>query len=142
MPLWNGPGAMAVIYRFLFDECLSPDLAQLAHSLGFEAFHVRDLQRLGSSDPSLALLAIERDSVFVTNNRIDFSQIYRKLELHPGLVIILPSTGVPTQERLFATFIEALPGLGDITNMLIEIDLSGAIVALNWPPQRPNEPAI
>lgn len=84
-----------MIYRFLFDECLSPDLAQLAHSLGFEAFHVRDLHRLGSSDPSLALLAIERNYVFVTNNRIDFTQIYRKLELHPGLVIILPSTGVP-----------------------------------------------
>lgn len=133
---------MDVTYRFLFDECLSPDLSRLANSLGFDATHVQYLDRLGTSDRSLALFAVENDFVFVTNNRVDFVRLFAKLEIHCGLVIILPNCDTPNQARLFAGFVAALPDLGDITNKRIDINESGELVAVEWPPRQSNEPPL
>lgn len=70
-------------FRFLFDECLSPELPAIAYSFGYEATHVRDIGRLGDADPALAVFAVSRDWVMVTNNRVDFMKLYKQFEIHP-----------------------------------------------------------
>lgn len=130
---------MAVTYRFLFDECLCLQLTPLANSFGFEATSVRDIDRLGASDPSLALYAVEHDWVYVTNNRDDYVRIYARFELHCGLVVLLPNVRPSTQQALFARFLEQLPDLGDITCKLVEIDETGGVCVLDWPPARRND---
>lgn len=126
-------------YRFLFDECLSPDLVPFANSVGYEATHVQYLGRLGASDPSLALYAVEHDWVFVTNNRTDYVRIYARFEVHCGLVVILPNAPPSIQEGLLAGFLTELPKLGDIANALVEIDRQGELTVTEWPPARPND---
>lgn len=131
---------MAVRYRFLFDECLTKSLPDVAHSLGYEATHALFLDRAGASDRLLAAWAVERDYVMVTNNRADFVRIYERLELHPGLIVILPNVTADRQRRLFARVVAALPGLGDLVNKRLEIDVDGRIEIGDWPPPRRNEP--
>ena len=130
---------MAVTYRFLFDECLALELTDLAHSFGYEATSVRDLNKLGESDNALALFAIERDWVFVTNNRVDHVRIFARFELHNGLVVIVPNTDTRGQLRLFAGFAEQLEQLDDLVNCLVDIYEDGSFTVTEWPPARPNE---
>lgn len=55
-------------YRFLFDECMALELMGAARERGYQATSVRDLGRLGQSDRSLALYAVDRKgSITVTD---------------------------------------------------------------------------
>jgi predicted nuclease of predicted toxin-antitoxin system len=49
----------------LIDECLSPYLAGIAEERGYVAMHVAWLNREGSDDRALAILAAERDYIIV-----------------------------------------------------------------------------
>lgn len=89
----HGLKNMGIQYRFLFDECLCMALTDLAHGLGFEATSVRNLGRLSDPDNALAAFAVANDWVVVTNNRTDYVRLYAKIDIHPGLVIILPNAG-------------------------------------------------
>ena len=114
-------------YRFLFDECLSPDLVGVANSAGFDASHVNYFGRRGTSDRLLARLAVARDTVFATNNARDFKRIYADIDLHPGLNVILPSVRPDEQGRLLTLILTAIRGLPDCLNKLMEIDRDGVI---------------
>jgi predicted nuclease of predicted toxin-antitoxin system len=133
---------MAEIYNFLFDECLTLDLVAVANSLGHWGRHVNHLGRTGESDPALAVYARDRDLVVVTNNRVDFLQIYKKFEIHNGLVVIIPSIKGARQEQLFADVVVAISKLPDIVNKLVEIDIDGQITITDWPPLLTNTPEI
>lgn len=133
---------MAEIYNFLFDECLTLDLVAVANSLGHWGRHVNHLGRAGESDPALAVYARDRDLVVVTNNRVDFLRIYKRFEIHNGLVVIIPSVKGDQQERLFAHVIEAISKLPDIVNKLIEVDVQGNVTFTDWPPPLSNTPDI
>jgi predicted nuclease of predicted toxin-antitoxin system len=131
---------MALTFRFLFDECLSPELESFAHNLGFDAYHVKHLGKLGASDRAVSLYAIENDLIVVTNNRADYVRIYRLFDLHPGLIIIIPNVAIPAQEDLFDAVLSRLPELGDLTNKLVEVDREGEVTIADWPPLAANDP--
>jgi predicted nuclease of predicted toxin-antitoxin system len=84
--------------RSLIDECLHESLVGVAHAAGFEAAHVNHLGLSGQPDWALAKRIIKDDFTFVTNNRVDFLQIFGKLEFHPGLIILVPNV-VPVLQR-------------------------------------------
>jgi predicted nuclease of predicted toxin-antitoxin system len=125
---------MVEMYCFLFDECLTQDLVAVAHSYGHDAGHVvyRGLRSAG--DNELAKYANRHDMVFVTNNRRDFVKLYRNIELHPGLIIIVPSVELALQKQLFAGFLTSLSDGKDLTNCLIDIHIDGSMTLVDWPP--------
>ena len=71
--------------RLLIDECLHESLVGLAHAADFEATHVNHLGLSGQPDWALAERIIKDEFTFVTNNRVDFIQLFGKMELHPAL---------------------------------------------------------
>jgi predicted nuclease of predicted toxin-antitoxin system len=59
--------------KFLFDECLSPELTKLAHAKGCgESVHVVWLGRAGLKDWELKPFILKDDWTFVTKNSVDF----------------------------------------------------------------------
>jgi len=117
---------------FFIDECLTPELVTAAHTRGYEATHVIFLQRDGSPDWVIAQMVLARDDILVTNNARDFLQIYARLELHPGLVIILPSAGRAEQVALFNLAITEIERRPDIVNQVIEVRRDGSVAVLPW----------
>jgi len=62
-----------MIGRLLIDECLSPELVQLAIAAGHvESTCVRDRGRLGLKGWELMAYVIEEDFILVTRNAQDF----------------------------------------------------------------------
>ena len=126
------------MHRFLIDECCSPSLASVADKRGFEATHVAYLDRLGYPDQSHAIRATAENWIFVTNNGADTRPIYRSLDLHCGLVIILPSVRRSRQRERFAAVLDRLESMPDTVNQLIEVDANASVTVTAWPPERSN----
>jgi predicted nuclease of predicted toxin-antitoxin system len=120
--------------RFLIDECLSPDLVSAARVRGHDAGHVAHLGKAGFKDWYLLPFIIQNDLIFVTNNARDFRRLYADLEVHPGLVIILPSVKQPEQEQLFTLAMAAIEAERDIVNVMVEVDEQGTVTLIPWPP--------
>jgi predicted nuclease of predicted toxin-antitoxin system len=120
-------------YRFLFDECLSADLVAVAASFGYASAHVKHIGRLGASDRSLAITAVDDDLVLVTNNRVDFPRIYSRLDLHPSLIVLIPNATSLFQRVLFGRVAERLVTMPDIVNKLVQIDAGGVITIEDFP---------
>ncbi|MBV9268108.1 MAG: DUF5615 family PIN-like protein [Acidobacteriaceae bacterium] len=119
--------------RFLIDECLHESLIGVARGAGFEATHVNHLGLSGKPDWELAARIVKDEFTFVTNNRIDFMRLFRKMELHAGLIIIVPNV-VPTAQR--AMFQAAISYLGgkELINSAIEVSLEGnAVKCVEYP---------
>lgn len=108
------------------------DLVAVAISEEFDATHVNHLSRRGATDRSLAVSAFERDAVFVTNNARDFKRIYRQFDLHPGLMVILPSVRPDLQADLFVLAVARLRTLRDCVNLLVEVDIHGVVTVSDW----------
>src|SRR5438552_963354 len=117
---------------FFVDECLTPELVTAAHARGYEATHVIFLQRDGSSDWAIVQLVLARDDILVTNNARDFLSIYARFELHPGLVVILPSAGRAEQVALFNLAVTEIERRPDIVNHVIKVDRGGVVSILPW----------
>jgi predicted nuclease of predicted toxin-antitoxin system len=124
---------MVEMYCFLFDECLTQDLVAVANSYGHDAGHVVYRGLRSASDNVLAKYANQHDMVFVTNNRRDFVKLYREIELHPGLIIIVPSVELALQKQLFAGLLSYLSDGKDLTNRLIDIHIDGTMTMVDWP---------
>lgn len=77
--------------KLWIDECLSPTLVERANRRGYWATCNRDRGLLGVSDKALHEQVIEEEAVFVTNDEADFVALYRRVDLHTGL-LILPQT--------------------------------------------------
>jgi predicted nuclease of predicted toxin-antitoxin system len=118
--------------RILVDECLSVALVATAKARGHDATHVVWLGKEGMQDCNLMPLIVQNDFVFVTNNRRDFLKLYAEVELHSGLVIILPSVDRDEQVRLFNYALDAAEELGDLVNKVIEVDRDGSTKVSNW----------
>jgi len=113
--------------RFLIDECLHESLVGLAHFAGIEAMHVNHLGLSGRPDWALAGRITEGEFTFVTNNRADFLQLFGKMELHPGLIVLVPNVVPALQRALFRAAIQYLAGR-DLLNAVIEVSLEGKTV--------------
>jgi predicted nuclease of predicted toxin-antitoxin system len=127
------------VHRFLIDECCSPSLASVAHQRGFEATHVGYLDRLGYPDQAHVIRATAENWILVTNNGADFRPMYRTLELHCGLAIILPSVRRDRQRELFAAVLDQLETMPDAVNKLIEVDAEALVSVTDWPPVGGNQ---
>jgi len=77
--------------KLWIDECLTPTLAARANRRGYWATCNRDRDMLGVTDKDLHKVVTDEESVFVTNNEADFVALYRRVDLHAGL-LILPQT--------------------------------------------------
>ena len=87
--------------RFLIDECLHESLVGVAHDAGFEAMHVNHLGLSGQPYWLLTERIVEGEFTFVTNNRVDFIGLFGKMELHAGLIVIVPNLAPALQRGLF-----------------------------------------
>ncbi|MER8427038.1 MULTISPECIES: DUF5615 family PIN-like protein [unclassified Mesorhizobium] len=110
--------------KFLIDECLSPELAKLARERGFpESSHVRWLGLAGAKDHMVTRRAVDDGYVLVTHNTTDFRGLYRREELHVGLVAFNTAPGLMSldlQRRLFLLALSELGG-GEAWNEVLEI---------------------
>jgi predicted nuclease of predicted toxin-antitoxin system len=122
------------LIRFLIDECLTPDLLAEAYARGFEAHHVNTLGLRTASDRALMVQIIGGDFTFVTNNRRDFLRLYHVIDLHAGLLVILPSVGIDRQAELFNAALDAIASAGgDLTGELVEVASDGTVTIRRYP---------
>jgi predicted nuclease of predicted toxin-antitoxin system len=84
--------------RFLIDECLHDSPVNVAHAAGLEAMHVNHLGLSGRPDWALAERIVEDEFTFVTNNRADLIELFGKIVIHPGLIVLVPNI-VPILQR-------------------------------------------
>ena len=114
--------------KFFIDECLSPRLAKVLNASGYDAFHPRDVSRLGERDDQVLKQCPEEDRTIVTNNAQDFRRLVGRVEIHPGLVI-LPSTSAEQSEALLRRAIDLAEEKDDprkfMVNRVIEVAADG-----------------
>ena len=120
--------------RFLIDECLTTALIPVANQRGHDAQHIALIGKAGWKDWSVTQYAVAGDFIVVTNNASDFLKLYAGQELHPGLVILLPSVDRETQKRLFAAALIRLSVLGELINQVLEVGLDGQDITVNLYP--------
>jgi predicted nuclease of predicted toxin-antitoxin system len=110
--------------RFLIDECLHESLVGVAHDAGFGATHVNHLGLSGKPDWELTERIVEGEFTFVTNNRVDFIRLFGKMELHAGLMVLVPNVVPALQRGLFQAAIQYLAGKS-LINAAIEVTSDG-----------------
>jgi len=122
------------VIRLLFDECLSPRLVGIAQRRGFDATHVNFLGLASTPDRLLLPVIAGGDYTFVTNNRLDFLRLYKHVEVHAGLLIVLPSRRWEVQIDLLVRALDAIEASRfDTVNQLIEVDAAGVVTMSAWP---------
>jgi predicted nuclease of predicted toxin-antitoxin system len=107
--------------RFLIDENLLPALVEPARGRGFEAMHVNHLGLRTETDWDLLKVIAEQDWVLVTNNAIEFRGRYREIELHPGVVFLLPAVRRPEQVQLFEAALDRIQSHPDMINRALDV---------------------
>jgi len=122
--------------RILIDECLSIQLAQVAHELGFEAYHVAHHGMSGLKDSAIFAEIARGGFIFVTNNREDFVALAAAVDLHAGLIVIVPNVRREVQKALFRAALQHVLKIGSMLNRVLEIDLRGDIRVYDLPPRR------
>ncbi len=126
------------MFKFLIDECVSPGLASRAKDRGHQAFHVTWLKLEGTRDTALATYAMGEEAIIVTNNGADFRPIFKSLDIHPGLIVVVPSCYKDEQLRLFDLVLDRLEIERDCINKLIEVSSDGVVTLSEFPPFRDN----
>ena len=125
--------------KLLIDECLSPDLAEIAWNAGFECAHVARIGRQGAEDWQHVQHAISDDWVLVTNNSTDFVMLFGREDMHPGLVCLNFADGRNSRDSQKRLFQHALKRLADLdpVNEVLEITLDAQARVLTrlyvWP---------
>jgi predicted nuclease of predicted toxin-antitoxin system len=119
--------------RFLIDECLSGKLVAVAKAYGYQADYVTHLGKAGWQDWNLVRFAVANDYIIVTDNRKDFLKEYAKLDVHAGLVIILPKGRRNEQMALFQKALEIFMARNaDLVNKLVEVARDGSVHIRDW----------
>jgi predicted nuclease of predicted toxin-antitoxin system len=116
--------------RLLVDENLSVALPPIAHARGFECGHVAHLGFHQWKDWSLLERIAEEDWVLVTNNAVEFRGRFHKIELHPGVVFILPNVRRALQIELFEAALDDLEANPDLINMAIDVSYEGGDIVV------------
>ena len=113
--------------KFLIDECLSPELVDIARDQGFvESQHVNWIGLRTRSDWRIVKHAVEADFVLVTNNTTDFKKIVRREGIHAGLVCMNaehPLMSLKVQRYLFKSALNVLEAVEPV-NEVIEVTLT------------------
>jgi len=69
----------------------------------------------------LLMVIAEQDWVLVTNNAIEFRGRYREVDLHPGVVFLLPAVRRWEQFRLFEAALDHLITSVDMVNRAVDV---------------------
>lgn len=109
-------------------------LAAVAKARGLDATHVTYLGKGSWPDYSLVDLILDGDYVFVTNNARDFLKLFSSVDLHNGLVLVIPTVRRMEQIALFEAALDFIAGLGHTVNRLIEVHAVDDIRLSNLPP--------
>ena len=96
-----------------------------AHEEGFEAHHVAHRGWASLRDSALFARAIAEGFVFVTNNRRDFLDLAGRVDLHSGLIVILPAVRRERQIELFRIALAQAASLPSMVNTVVEIGDDG-----------------
>ncbi len=127
-----GTGVGQPVIRLHIDECLTPDLVDVARARWIEANHVSRVGRAGAQDWQVVNFAITTDHDLVTNNARDFRRLYRRTDVHPRLVIMIPQGRAADQISLFRKVLDYIESHPDIVNRLVEIDHDGRPTVTPW----------
>jgi predicted nuclease of predicted toxin-antitoxin system len=125
------------VIQFLVDECLSPELLDVARHHGFVAYHVTRRGWGADADPQLFAHILDEDLTFVTNNWKDFRPMVSRAELHPGVIAILPNVRREWQKELFAAALREITAVDpplDMVNTVLEVDAQGTVTRYELPP--------
>lgn len=125
--------------KLLIDECLSPELVQIANRLGYEASHVVYLGLAGKPDWRIKDTALADDWTLVTRNSEDFRGSasnpgkrgqFANIDLHAGLICLNGPNGMDLDMHIeyFEAALDELKKLqppNDLTNQVLEITHGG-----------------
>jgi hypothetical protein len=127
--------------RLLIDECLSPDLVDLAVAAGHvQSTCLRDRGLLGTQDWTLIKHVLAEDFTLVTVNAQDFrgsgedapGGLYATIEMHAGLICLNSDCRMDlnAQRELFEIALKELAELPDLINQVLEVteEASGEVV--------------
>jgi predicted nuclease of predicted toxin-antitoxin system len=119
-------GSALLSDEVLIDECLHTSLTALAHDAGHSCEHVNFLDLVGRKDWQLMARIRREEYTFVTNNRVDFTALYAREELHAGLVIIIPNVTPARQRELFRAVLSHI-GSRNLTNTVVEVEFTASV---------------
>lgn len=111
--------------RFLIDENLSVRLPAIAHRRGFEATHVVHFGLGEWTDWNILEVVNDQGWVLVTNNALEFRTRYRRIEIHPGVIFLLPSVLRAQQLVLFEAALDNVANNPDLINQGLDVDFAG-----------------
>ena len=83
--------------------------------------HVNHLGLRTETDWDLLKVIAQQDWVLVTNNAIEFRGRYREIELHPGVVFLLPAGRRPEQVQLFGAALDHIQSHPDMINRALDV---------------------
>jgi predicted nuclease of predicted toxin-antitoxin system len=117
--------------RFLVDENLSVLLSEVAHERGYEATHINHYGLRKSKDWDILKVVAEEDWILVTNNAFEFRGRYQKLEIHPGVVFLIPNVLRLQQLELFSAALDAITEFPDMVNTALDITYTRDDIQVN-----------
>jgi predicted nuclease of predicted toxin-antitoxin system len=117
--------------RFLVDENLSVLLPLTAHARGYEATHINHYGLRRARDWDILKIVAEEDWILVTNNAIEFRGRYRKIEVHPGVVFLLPTVPRLQQIELFSAALDVISQAPDMLNTALDVSYAGGDIQVN-----------
>ncbi len=85
--------------------------------------HVNHIGLRTEKDWELLNVIAEADWVFVTNNAIEFRGRYHRIELHPGVVFLVPTVRSLEQVRLFEAALDHVRQHPDLVNRALDVTL-------------------
>lgn len=120
--------------RLLIDENLSVAPQPVAHARGFECAHVAHRGFNTWKDWSLMEEVANSDWVLVTNNAGEFRGRFRRVELHPGVIFIVPNVRRLRQVELFQAALSDIEADPNLINTALDVAYDGAdIVVTRYP---------
>jgi hypothetical protein len=83
--------------------------------------HVNHLGLRTEKDWDLLNVVAKGDWVLVTNNAIEFRGRYRRVELHPGVVFLVPAVRGAEQIKLFRAALDYVQQYPDLVNRALDV---------------------
>lgn len=81
--------------RFLLDEDLNPEIAEIARGLGVDILSIHEIGRRRIGDEEQLRFSTSQNRIFVTRNRDDFLRLnlafFQTAEPHAGILIVTRS---------------------------------------------------
>ena len=110
--------------RFLVDENLSVLLPDTAHARGYEATHINHYGLHQSKDWDILKVVEEESWTLVTNNAIEFRGRFQRIEVHPGVVFLIPAVPRALQIELFSAALDVIDVSPDMVNIALDVNYS------------------